>query len=47
MVGPYSDQKFDSIRYGGFIYTRTIKEVVAYAAKHITIVPEIEMPGHQ
>jgi hexosaminidase len=34
-------------RYGGF-YTRTdIREVVAWAAaRHITIVPEIEMPGH-
>jgi hexosaminidase len=34
-------------RYGGF-YTQTdIREVVAYAqARHITIVPEIEMPGH-
>ena len=47
MVGPYSDQKFDSIRYGGFYTQEQIKEVVAYAAKkHITIVPEIEMPGH-
>jgi hexosaminidase len=34
-------------RYGGF-YTQTdIHEIVAYAAaRHITIVPEIEMPGH-
>ena len=34
-------------RYGGFYTQRDIREVVAYAAaRHITIVPEIEMPGH-
>jgi len=34
-------------RYGGFYTQEEIKEVVAYAAeKYITIVPEIEMPGH-
>jgi hexosaminidase len=40
-------QIFDSIPYGGFYTQDEIKEVVAYASKrHITIVPEIEMPGH-
>ena len=34
-------------RYGGFYTQEEIKEVVAYATeKYITIVPEIEMPGH-
>ncbi len=34
-------------RYGGFYTQKDIREVVAYAeARHITIVPEIEMPGH-
>jgi alpha-L-fucosidase len=34
-------------RYGGFYTQDDIREVVAYAqALHITIVPEIEMPGH-
>jgi len=34
-------------RYGGFYTQKQIREVVAYAAAlHITIVPEIEMPGH-
>jgi hexosaminidase len=34
-------------RYGGFYTQREIREVVGYAAaRHITIVPEIEMPGH-
>ncbi len=33
--------------YGGFYTQEQIREVVAYAAdRHITIVPEIEMPGH-
>ena len=33
--------------YGGFYTQEDIKEVVAYALKrHITIIPEIEMPGH-
>jgi len=34
-------------RYGGYYTQDDIRELVAYArAKHITIVPEIEMPGH-
>ncbi len=34
-------------RYGGFYTQDDIREVVAYAqARHIEIVPEIEMPGH-
>lgn len=34
-------------RYGGFYTQDDIREVVAYArARHITVVPEIEMPGH-
>jgi hexosaminidase len=34
-------------RYGGFYTQKQIREVVAYAAaRHITVVPEIEMPGH-
>jgi hexosaminidase len=34
-------------RYGGFYTREEIKEIVEYAKeRHITIVPEIEMPGH-
>lgn len=34
-------------RYGGFYTQDDIREVVEYAAaRHITVVPEIEMPGH-
>lgn len=38
----------DGTPYGYYYYTQDqIKEIVAYAeARHITIVPEIEMPGH-
>lgn len=33
--------------YGGFYSQEEIREIVKYAAdRHITIVPEIEMPGH-
>ncbi len=47
MVGHYNDQKFDDKKYGGFYTQEDIKEIVAYAnERHITIVPEIEMPGH-
>jgi hexosaminidase len=39
--------RFDGKRYGGFYTRQQIKEVVQYAAdRHITIIPEIEMPGH-
>jgi len=35
------------IRYGGFYTQEEAREIVAYAAeRHITIVPEIELPGH-
>lgn len=34
-------------RYGGFYTQQDIREIVAYAqARHITIVPELEIPGH-
>lgn len=38
---------FDGIRYGGYYTQEEIKEVVEYARqRHITIIPEIELPGH-
>lgn len=47
MVGHYNQHQFDSIAYGGYYTQEDIKEIVAYAKlKHVTIVPEIEMPGH-
>ncbi len=49
MVGHYveENQIFDGTPYGGFYTQEQIKEVVDYANKLcITVVPEIEMPGH-
>jgi hexosaminidase len=37
----------DGIRYGGTYSQEQVREIVAYAAaRHINVVPEIEMPGH-
>ncbi|MBS1683764.1 MAG: beta-N-acetylhexosaminidase [Bacteroidetes bacterium] len=37
----------DGSRYGGYYTQADIREIVAYAAeRYITVVPEIEMPGH-
>ncbi|MBV8251946.1 MAG: family 20 glycosylhydrolase [Chitinophaga sp.] len=39
--------RFDGKPYGGFYTQEQVKEVVAYAAaRHINVIPEIEMPGH-
>jgi hexosaminidase len=44
---PSKNNKYDGIAYGGSYTQNDIKEIVAYAKqRHITIVPEIEMPGH-
>jgi len=40
-------KKFDGKRYGGFYTQDEAKEIVQYAKERfITVVPEIEMPGH-
>lgn len=49
LIGHYSDQphQFDGKKYGGFYTQEEIKEIVAYAQqRQVTIIPEIEMPGH-
>jgi hexosaminidase len=39
--------EYDGKTYGGFYTQEQIKEVVAYAkSRYVTIVPEIELPGH-
>jgi beta-glucosidase len=44
-TGP--DVQFDGVRHGGFYTQDEIRQVVAYAAERfITVIPEIEMPGH-
>ncbi|MEO1032420.1 MAG: family 20 glycosylhydrolase [Bacteroidota bacterium] len=49
LVGHYSDHPhhFDGKRYGGYYTQEQIKDIVAYAQERfVTIIPEIEMPGH-
>lgn len=49
LLGHYSDQphQFDGKKYGGYYTQEEVKEVVAYAAERfVTVIPEIEMPGH-
>ncbi|WP_420152840.1 family 20 glycosylhydrolase [Siphonobacter sp.] len=39
--------RFDGKKYGGYYTQQEVREVVRYAAqRHITVIPEIEMPGH-
>ena len=46
IIGTNSDLD-DGIPYGGYYTQAELREVVAYAAaRHIIIVPEIDMPGH-
>ncbi len=45
--GDRSQWKFDGIPHGGYYTQDQIREVVEYARRrYVTIVPEIEMPGH-
>lgn len=47
LVENYGSGEYDGIPYGGFYTQEEIKEVVAYAqSRHITVIPEIELPGH-
>jgi hexosaminidase len=37
----------DNIRYGGFYTQEEVKDIVKYATeRHVTVIPEIELPGH-
>jgi hexosaminidase len=41
------NKQFDWTPYGGFYTQEQIREIVAYAAeRHITVVPEFDLPGH-
>ena len=47
IIGHYPGTGNDSIHYGGFYTQKQIKEIVKYAQdRFITVIPEIEMPGH-
>jgi len=38
---------YDTIRHGGYYTQQELKDLVKYAAdRHITIIPEIDLPGH-
>jgi hexosaminidase len=44
---PTGVETSDKTPHGGFYTQEQIKEIVAYAAaRHITVIPEVEMPGH-
>ncbi len=49
LVGNFSHKplKYDGKRYGGFYTQDEVRDIVKYAAdRFITVLPEIEMPGH-
>ncbi|WP_299709746.1 family 20 glycosylhydrolase [uncultured Tenacibaculum sp.] len=49
LIGHYNDQpqQFDGKKYGGYYTQEQIKDIVKYASERfVTIIPEIEMPGH-
>jgi hexosaminidase len=47
IIGHHPGKGNDNTRYGGFYTQNEIKEMVKYAAERfVTIIPEIEMPGH-
>ncbi|GLU47793.1 beta-N-acetylhexosaminidase [Nocardiopsis ansamitocini] len=46
-VGAAGPKAFDKRPHGGFYTQDDIREIVAYAAaRHITVVPEVDVPGH-
>lgn len=49
LAGHYTDRpiKYDGKKYCGYYTQEEVKEVVEYARKQfVTVIPEIEMPGH-
>jgi hexosaminidase len=49
LIGRYGRKpvRYDKKRYGGFYTQDEVRNIVQYAQqRHITIIPEIEMPGH-
>lgn len=47
IVGNFPGERNNNKKYGGYYTQEQIKEIIAYAAKrHITVIPEIELPGH-
>ncbi|KAJ6785933.1 hypothetical protein PWT90_01307 [Aphanocladium album] len=47
MQGTRHDCSFDARPHGGFYTADDLREIVAFAAeRHVTVVPEVNMPGH-
>ena len=47
IIGRYPGIANDNQHYGGFYTQDEVKDIVQYASdRHITVIPEIEMPGH-
>ena len=47
LIGRYGSGKYDNRKYCGYYTQAQIKEIVQYAtSRYITVIPEIEMPGH-
>ncbi|MFT4202918.1 MAG: beta-N-acetylhexosaminidase [Chitinophagaceae bacterium] len=47
IIGPHPGKGNDETRSGGFYTQEEVKDIVKYAAdRYITVIPEIEMPGH-
>lgn len=48
LVGHYANStEYDGTPYGGFYTQKEIRDIVQYAAdRFITVIPEIELPGH-
>ncbi|MGC4099751.1 beta-N-acetylhexosaminidase [Ferruginibacter sp.] len=47
IIGRYPGKGNDGLTYGGYYTQEQVKEIVQYAAeRYITVIPEIEMPGH-
>lgn len=47
IIGHHPGTGNDNKRYGGYYTQEEVKDIVKYAAdRYITVIPEIEMPGH-
>lgn len=47
MDGHHRDGRHDGVPHGGYYTKADLREIVAYAARRfVTVVPEIDMPGH-
>jgi len=47
IIGHNPGKASDNVKHGGFYTQEEVKDIVAYAQRrYVTIIPEIEMPGH-